>query len=38
MIKDQAEKQIDVITNPNKRLAALRNKDGDHKNNYKKNI
>ena len=33
-IKDQGRKQIDAITNQNKRLAALTNKD-DHKDNYK---
>ena len=27
-IKDQGRKQIDAITNQNKRLAALTNKDG----------
>ena len=29
------KKQIDAITNQNKRLAALTNKDDDHKDNYK---
>ena len=34
MIEDQGRKQIDTITNQNKRLAALTNKD-DHQDNYK---
>ena len=34
MIEEQERKQIDVITNQNKKLATLTNKD-DHKDNYR---
>ena len=32
-IEDQGKKQIDAITNQNKRLEALTKKDDDHKDN-----
>ena len=35
MIEEQGKKQIDAITNQSKKLAALTNKDHDHKDNYK---
>ena len=35
-LKSKEKKQIDAITNQNKRLAALTNKDDDRKANYKK--
>ena len=34
-IEEQWKQEIDAITNQNKILAALTNKDDDHKDNYK---